>query len=662
MNPTQEQLRLQMEMEAEAQEQERQQQAAKEPTPTERANMPGYTGPTIGPYTGPVKTFKSPEDLQRETEESGVLPNLALQAQKFGRGLAGGVTAGLATKLAPALQGDWESLTPEQQEQVLKEYRGDGGGLSSVGRAVGAMRTPLNQVGAALGTAGTALNQAAQAGFAGAMENRGLGETLVQSLVAGGLPVLGRALGSFLGPKMQPQKVLPEINPNLDDATRRQLTNNAYREIAVGSGMSADDADRIIRDRPELAEQTVIEFNRGRDVGAFGPVTSDPSSVIPFRFENVNPPAVADRTLEATRLAEAAKNEARQGIQMRLPTGPIQKRLDEANEALMSSAAGGQEKASRIQTLIERYRNIRARDPNAAKVQSIARARNPMQSMPEAPPPAAQAGDSGQRPTLRWVDPIAQGPNKPMVDPVKGGIAPEIKIQPEDLPTEGRIGVNPELVEPGFGTSPNVSVPVSDPTTMGRIRAAQSQARETTVPRDSMQPGAGMNEQQGFLDDIARELALGKDAAAIKDRSTDEAHRAAANALLNALEDIAGTDARLAFERAMTRGSAADDAYKAAGRLAGQGMENVRPSWAGKGAAIASSVSNPIAARWRILNQNRIADKLLARTPADPRIAQMVEWIRSASPGPAQAARFYVAAQKEPRLLEEIQNEGKEGE
>jgi hypothetical protein len=216
--------------------------------------------------------------LERQTEESGVLPALALQAQKFGRGLAGGVTAGVATKLAPSLQGDFDSLSPAQQEQVLKEYRGEGGGLSAVGRVIGAARTPLNRLAPGSGIFGVSANQAGQTAVSGALEDRGLGETLLQTLVAGGLPVLGNALGRMIGPRMQAQKILPQVNPDLPKQQIDELTARAYREIAAMQGMPTDIvADNLAR-RPEEVLQTVIEFNRGRNAGVVGP-----------GFENVSP-------------------------------------------------------------------------------------------------------------------------------------------------------------------------------------------------------------------------------------------------------------------------------------------------------------------------------------------------------------------------------------
>lgn len=501
--------------------------------------------------------------------------------------------------------------------------------------------------------------------------------------------LVNAAASRFIKPR---QPVLPEINPALPAQESQELTRNAFRKIAAQEGMSAADVDKILVSNPEFAEKVVIEYNRGRSQGILGP-----------GLENIRTSKIANRNIDNQELAKQALNEATQEFPPMLPAEKLVNSLEATEESLLTSA-GGEDRVGVIRKLLNDISKARSLDPNAAKVAATARARNPMQSMPEAPPPSIQKpGNVGgavmKRPVPEGFGPEdatpqqieswlqSQGdvvagqstplaPNPVVRDAVVGSrstmgqnvsravespdFLTPVKVPQDQIPVAGVTGG--PLRSAGAEGIPAPSLPVTDPTTMGRIRAAQAEAKPLMLPRDSTPSGGSLPEVQGWLDRPGQILTEGATQSAKAGGSigVEQPYKDAANALYRGLEDIASPEAVAAYRNAVDRAKAARMAGEASQKTA-LGSTPIKEGGSARMTA-ARTILSPLTDRWNILSQNYYADKLLMTPNISPQTRQILEWVRQGSNAGAQASRLYIAAQKSPEILGAIQRDGKKNE
>jgi hypothetical protein len=506
----------------------------------------------------------------------------------------------------------------------------------------------------------------------------------LSGFAAGGAGELGGKLVNAAASRLiKPrQPVLPEINPALPAQESQELTRNAFRKIAAQEGMSEVDVNRILASNPEFAEKVIIEYNRGRSQGILGPW-----------LENIRTSKIANRNIENQELAKQALNEATQEFPPLLPSDKLKGSLEATEESLLKSG-GGEDRVGVIRKLLNDISKARSMDPNAAKVAATARARNPMQSMPEAPPPSIQRpGDVGgavmKRPVPEGFGPEDATPQQidswlqSQGDVVAGQstpLAPNPIVRDAVVGSQSTMGRNvsravesPDFLTPvkvpqeqipvaGVTGTPSQSLPISDPTTMGRIRAAQAQAKPLMLPRDSTPSGGSLPEVQGWLDRPGQILSEGatQSAKAGGSIAVEQPYKDAANALYRGLEDISSPEAVAAYRNAVDRAKAARMAGEASQKAA-LGSTPVKEGGSARMTAARTALS-PLTDRWNILSQNYYADKLLMTPNISPQTRQILEWVRQGSNAGAQASRLYIAAQKNPEILGAIQRDGKENE
>jgi hypothetical protein len=138
---------------------------------------------------------------------------------------------------------------------------------------------------------------------------------------------------------------------------------------------------------------------------------------------------------------------------------------------------------------------------------------------------------------------------------------------------------------------------------------------------------------------------------------TESDYIEAGNAFKNVASAVGG-DVQ-AIESAMQNAKAAQEAAQSAGLAAAGGHPDLNVKASTKWAA-ATTISNPVTTRWRLLQQNRAYNAIKRIEASNPELKAISNWIESASSPAVAATRTYIAAKKNPEVMKAIQDEGQD--
>jgi len=619
--------------------------------------------------------------MTRAPVDAATLDNQAADQSSFGpmatrvaRGMVSGIGMDAPAMLSKAIPDQMLEGGSQSAQTIREDYQNPNPG----GYMVGAMLNPLNS-----GKAG--LN-ALQAGASSAMRGESIPDVAMNA-VAGGLGAYG--LGKLIPKTAQPdvlngfekQRYANDVKTQVaaDEIAKQKALEDARREIALVGGADMKAVNKELIDNPNYSRNVVDKFNQGRDLNT----TSGSLGL------DVSPSDASLRTQNTYNEAMGQKSAVDSTLPVTYPVDTAISAFEDAERELVK--AGRSNSADRIREILEEFRQAKSAQ-NMGKSGAALRGSNPLEMSPSGPKAvSSKVGDvGGQQVDSAWVNDVGAGQvanpsynldpvgvarenqsipgpggsvftkNVPIGNRMKANVGSGFDVAPSSLFEEpvqksmSPIHVNPEDLPGGYSPDIQQSVPVSDPAMASKYEALKKMSGRETLPGQ----GSG-----GIMDRMAGEFG-GAESIQAKPGSypsgkprTESDYIEAGNAFKNVASAVGG-DVQ-AIESAMQNAKAAQEAAQSAGLAAAGGHPDLNVKASTKWAA-ATTISNPVTTRWRLLQQNRAYNAIKRIEASNPELKAISNWIESASSPAVAATRTYIAAKKNPEVMKAIQDEGQD--